>query len=48
MMQEAMTAIFGTYSPIDGCADWSYIGGVIVFAITLYSLFRVVGVIFKR
>lgn len=48
MMQEAMIAIFGNYAPIDGCADWSYIGGVLIFSIVLYSLFRVIGVIFKR
>lgn len=48
MMREAMTAIFGTYTPIDGCADWAYIGGVVVFSIVLYSVFRMIGVIFKR
>lgn len=48
MMQEVMTAIFGTYTPIDGCADWQYIGGVLLFAITLYSLFRIAGCLFKR
>lgn len=48
MMQEVMVQIFGTYTPIDGCADWSYIGGVAIFAICLYSIFRMAGVIFKR
>lgn len=48
MMKEAMTAIFGVYSPIDGCADWAYIGGVLLFAIVLYSVFRLIGVIFNR
>ena len=47
-MQEVMISIFGTYSPIDGCADWSYIGGVVLFSICLYSLFRLAGGIFKR
>lgn len=48
MMRDAMTAIFGTYTPIDGCADWSYIGGVVVFSIVLFCVFRLVGGLFKR
>lgn len=48
MMKEAMVAIFGTYAPIDGCADWSYIGGVLLFGIAFYSVFRIVGGVFKR
>lgn len=48
MMRDAMITIFGTYTPIDGCADWSYIGGVLIFAICLYSLFRIIGAVFKR
>ena len=47
MMKDAVTTIFGTYAPIDGCADWGFIAGVILFAICLYSLFRLIGVIFK-
>lgn len=48
MMQDAMTAIFGTYAPIDGSPDWSYIGGVIIFSIVLFCTFRLVGGLFKR
>lgn len=47
-MKEMMITIFGTYTPIDGCADWSYIGGIIIFSICLYSVFRLAGGIFKR
>lgn len=48
MMREMMISIFGNYTPIDGCADWSYIGGVVIFTICLYSLFRLLGAVFKR
>lgn len=27
--------------------DWPYLSGVLIFCITLYSLFRIVGVFFK-
>lgn len=47
-MSDVMTAIFGTYTPIDGCADWEYIGGVLLFAICLFCLFRLAGGILKR
>lgn len=47
-MRDVMISIFGTYTPIDGCADWAYIGGVLLFAIVLYSVFRLAGAIFKR
>ena len=34
----------------DGAAgvDWTYIGGVFLFALVLYSFFRLMGVVFKR
>lgn len=48
MIQEMMISVFGIYQPIDGCADWSYIGGVALFAICLYSFFRILGAVFKR
>lgn len=48
MMKDVLIQIFGVYSPIDGCADWSYIGGVIIFSICLYSMFRLLGLVFKR
>ena len=47
-MSEVMISLFGVYTPVDGCADWQYIGGVLLFAICLYSLFRLLGGIFKR
>lgn len=47
MMRDVIVQIFGTYNPINGCADWSYIGGVAVFCICLYSLFRLAGAVFK-
>ena len=43
-----MIQIFGTYQPIDGCADWSYIGGVIIFAIVVtMALYALCGVLKK-
>lgn len=47
-MRDAMITIFGVYQPIEGCADWSYIGGIVIFAICLYSMFRLLGSVFKR
>lgn len=34
----------------DGAAgvDWTYVAGVFLFAIVLYSFFRLLGVVFKR
>lgn len=48
MMKQVMIDIFGTYAPIDGCADWAYIAGVAVFCICLWSMFRLLGLVFKR
>lgn len=48
MMKEVMTQILGSYSPIDGSADWSYIAGAAVFCICLYSMFRLLALVFKR
>lgn len=46
MMREVFIQIFGTYQPIDGCADWSYIGGVAIFAICLWAvLYGLLGVL---
>lgn len=51
-MKAIMEQIFGMYEPIvvsltDGSevvqADYVYIFGAIMFAITLYSLFRIIG-----
>lgn len=48
MMKEVMSQILGVYSPIDGCVDWSYVAGAAVFCICLYSMFRLIGLVFKR
>lgn len=57
MMKDVLIEIFGVYEPVvytlsDGTAcagaDWSYIGGVAVFCFCLYSMFRIVGGLFKR
>ena len=46
MMKEVIVQLFGVYQPIDGCADWSYIGGVIVFCIALtLALYALCGVL---
>ena len=51
-MKDLMVTIFGSYEPIygiDGVAgmDWEYILGVVLFAIVLYSFFRLVGMVLK-
>jgi len=58
-MKEILTAIFGTYVPLqnpDGGAyvlgvagvDWVWIAGVALFAIVLLSFFKLVGVLLKK
>lgn len=48
MMQEMMVAIFGVYQTVDGAPNWEYIGSVAIFCICLYSLLRIVGMVFKK
>lgn len=57
MMRDAMIQIFGEYQPVvhileDGtvllAADWGYISSVAIFGIFLWSLFRILGLLFKR
>lgn len=57
MMSEAMLQIFGPYEPVihvleDGTVlmgtNWAYICTVAIFGLCLFSLFRLVGVLFKR
>ena len=48
MMKAVMIQILGEYAPIDGCADWAYIAGAAVFCICLWSMFRILGLVFKR
>lgn len=57
MMQEAMVQIFGIYQPIIvtlengeslSCVDFGYLAGVAIFGVCLFSLFKLMGVLFKR
>lgn len=57
MMSDAMLQIFGPYEPVvvtlaDGstvlATNWGYICTVGIFGLCLFSLFRFVGVLFKR
>ena len=49
MMRDVIIQIFGTYQPIDGCADWSYIGGLAVFCIVLgLGLYALCGVLKRK
>lgn len=48
MMRDAIIQIFGTYQPIDGCTDWAYIGGVVVFCIVLYMVLYALCGVLKR
>lgn len=57
MMMEAITTIFGEYTPVvytlaDGTittgVDWGYVAGVLIFSICLYSALRILGTVFKR
>ena len=57
MMHEAMVQIFGEYAPVitvleNGrtfcTVDVGYVAGVAIFGVCLYSLFKLIGVLFKR
>lgn len=57
MMMEAITTIFGEYTPVvytlaDGTittgVNWAYVAGVLIFSICLYSALRILGAVFKR
>lgn len=57
MIHDVIIQIFGEYQPVvhvldDGTAlmgvDWGYIAGVAIFAICLWSAFRMLGMLFKR
>ena len=57
MMQEAMLQIFGQYEPVivvleNGrtfcTVDVGYVAGVAIFGVCLFSLFKLIGVLFKR
>lgn len=57
MMESALLEIFGTYEPIvvtleNGesftCVDFGYLAGVAIFGLCLFSLFKLIGVLFKR
>lgn len=57
-MRDLIISIFGTYTPVTDAAgtalqgmagvDWPYLAGVALFALVLYSFFRLLGVVFKR
>lgn len=55
-MKALITSLFGVYEPVmagevvaSGLAgvDWPWVAGVLLFAIVLYSFFRLVGVLLK-
>ena len=57
MMQETMLQIFGQYEPVivvleNGrtfcTVDVGYVAGVAIFGVCLFSLFKLIGVLFKR
>lgn len=57
MMMEAITTIFGEYTPVvytlaDGTittgVNWAYVASVLIFSICLYSALRILGTVFKR
>lgn len=57
MMHDAMVQIFGEYAPVitvleNGrtfcTVDVGYVAGVAIFGVCLYSLFKLIGVLFKR
>lgn len=58
-MRDLIVTIFGQYTPVvdpvtgavvGGFAgvDWPYLAGVLLFALVLYSFFRLLGVVLKR
>lgn len=55
-MKDLILSLFGAYTPVMsgeavafGLAgvDWPWVAGVLLFAIVLYSFFRLVGVLLK-
>lgn len=47
-MQEIVQSIFGPYTLVDGNTNYEYIAGVLLFAIVLYSVFRIIGLVFSK
>lgn len=57
-MQTVINNIFGVYTPVmdsngvipSGMAgvDWSYVAGVVLFAVVLLCFFKIVGAVIKR
>ena len=57
-MRDLIISIFGSYTPVTDAAgvalqgmagvDWPYLAGVALFALVLYSFFRLLGVVFKK
>lgn len=48
MLRDIVISLFGTYQPIDGMTDWSYVAEVLIFVVFLYGILRFVGGVFKR
>lgn len=48
MMQDLMIALFGVYQSVDGGTNWAYVGSVLIFLVCLWSLFRLVGMVFRK
>lgn len=58
MMKSILNTLFGVYEPIVDASgvhavgaagvDWTYVLGVLLFAICLYSFFRIVGAVIQK
>lgn len=48
MMRQVIIDLFGVYQPVGGVADWSYIGGVLVFCIALFMVLYALCGVLKR
>lgn len=57
-MRDLIVSIFGTYTPVSDASgivpsgaagvDWTFVGGIVLFAIVLLSFFKLLGVVIKR
>lgn len=48
MMQDLMISLFGVYTSVDGATNWAYVGSVAIFLVCLFSLFKLIGMVFKK
>lgn len=44
-MIDVIRNIFGEYQLVDGQTNFEYIAAVLIFAIVLYSVFRILGLV---